>query len=81
MLLRPDGSYTTSLFQSGIRRISQKVGEEALETALAAAGGSDDSVVEESSDLIYHLLVLLCARGLCLERVLAELRARHVRGH
>jgi phosphoribosyl-AMP cyclohydrolase / phosphoribosyl-ATP pyrophosphohydrolase len=81
MLLRPEGSYTTSLFQSGIRRIAQKVGEEGLETALAAAGGSDYSVVEEMSDLIYHLLVMLCARGLSLERVLAELRARCARGH
>jgi phosphoribosyl-ATP pyrophosphohydrolase/phosphoribosyl-AMP cyclohydrolase len=75
--VRPAGSYTTSLLESGIRRIAQKVGEEGLEVALAAAGGSDEEVIDESSDLLYHVLVLLGARGLTLSRVLFELRARH----
>jgi phosphoribosyl-ATP pyrophosphohydrolase/phosphoribosyl-AMP cyclohydrolase len=74
---RPAGSYTAKLLEGGSGRIAQKVGEEALEVALAAVGGSDSDVVNEASDLLYHLLVLLKARGLSLERVLKELQARH----
>lgn len=77
MLQRPASSYTTSLFESGIRRIAQKLGEESLEAALAAVGGPESEVIRESADLIYHLLVLLRARGLSLDNVLSELRARH----
>jgi phosphoribosyl-ATP pyrophosphohydrolase/phosphoribosyl-AMP cyclohydrolase len=78
MLKRPPGSYTTSLFESGLRRIAQKVGEEGLEVALAASGGSDREVIAELGDLLYHLLVLLRARGLSLDQVMRELRGRHV---
>lgn len=70
---RPDGSYTTRLFEGGIRRISQKVGEEGVETALAALVQTDEELLGESADLLYHLIVLLRARGLSLadaERVL-----------
>ena len=74
---RPEGSYTARLVASGMRRIAQKVSEEGLEIALAAAGGSDGEVVAEACDLLYHVLVLLNARGLKLERVVAELEARH----
>jgi len=74
---QPEGSYTARLVASGMRRVAQKVSEEGLEVALAAAAGTDGEVVAEASDLIYHVLVLLKARGLSLERVLAELRARH----
>jgi phosphoribosyl-ATP pyrophosphohydrolase/phosphoribosyl-AMP cyclohydrolase len=74
---RPEGSYTARLVASGMKRIAQKVSEEGLEVALAAAGGSDSEVVAEASDLFYHVLVLLKARGLSLKRVLAELQARH----
>jgi len=78
---RPDGSNTAKLLAKGWMRIAQKVGEEGLETALAGVGGSDEQVIEEVADLLYHVLVLLRARGLSLERVSAELRARHeVRG-
>lgn len=56
---RPEGSYTAALFQAGTRRIAQKVGEESVEVALAAAAGSSGEVVSESVDLLYHLLVLL----------------------
>ncbi|MBS0580547.1 MAG: bifunctional phosphoribosyl-AMP cyclohydrolase/phosphoribosyl-ATP diphosphatase HisIE [Proteobacteria bacterium] len=80
ILLRPAGSYTARLVESGIRRIAQKVGEEGLELALAAAGGTDENVIDESADLLYHVLVLLGARGLTLSTVLAELRSRHARG-
>lgn len=71
------GSYTAKLVASGWSRIAQKVGEEGLETALAGAGGTDGEVIAEVSDLLYHVLVLLKARGLTLERVIHELRGRH----
>ncbi len=74
---RPEGSYTAKLLAQGWGRIAQKVGEEALEAAIAGAGGTDAEVIEEVSDLIYHVLVMLKARGLSLERVTEELRARH----
>lgn len=74
----PAGSYTTKLFESGIKRIAQKVGEEGLETALAAVVEDDDALLGESADLLYHLIVLLRARGLNLDdvkRTLAERRS------
>ena len=73
--VRPEGSYTTRLFEGGVRRIAQKVGEEGVETALAAVAEEDAALVGEAADLAYHLLVLLRARGLGLadvERALAE---------
>jgi phosphoribosyl-AMP cyclohydrolase / phosphoribosyl-ATP pyrophosphohydrolase len=72
----PD-SYTAQLLASGGRRVAQKVGEEGVEVALAGVSGTDQEVVAESADLIYHLLVLLRARGLPLVRVVDELQARH----
>ena len=77
MAARPEGSYTARLVAAGVKRVAQKVGEEGLEVALAGAGGSDEEVVAEAADLLYHLLVLLRVRGLPLERVIGELRARH----
>jgi phosphoribosyl-ATP pyrophosphohydrolase/phosphoribosyl-AMP cyclohydrolase len=77
MVVRPEGSYTARLFASGIKRIAQKLGEEGVEVALAGASGTDAEVIGEVSDLFYHVLVLLKARGLSLERVFGELRARH----
>jgi phosphoribosyl-AMP cyclohydrolase / phosphoribosyl-ATP pyrophosphohydrolase len=74
---RPEGSYTARLVASGTKRVAQKVSEEGLEVALAAAAGTDDEVLAEVSDLLYHVLVLLKIRGLNLKHVLAELRARH----
>ena len=74
---RPAGSYTTRLFEGGIRRIAQKVGEEGVETALAAVAQEDAALLGEAADLLYHLVVLLRARGLSLadvERVLAARR-------
>jgi phosphoribosyl-ATP pyrophosphohydrolase/phosphoribosyl-AMP cyclohydrolase len=73
---RPEGSYTTELFQAGLKRIAQKVGEEAVEVALAAVKGSDEETCEEAADLLFHLLVLLRARKLCLADVVKALRAR-----
>ncbi|MBN8481812.1 MAG: bifunctional phosphoribosyl-AMP cyclohydrolase/phosphoribosyl-ATP diphosphatase HisIE [Xanthomonadales bacterium] len=76
---RPAGSYTTALFESGLRRIAQKVGEEGVETALAAVGGDDGELLGEAADLVFHLLVLLRARGLGLADVTRILAARHAR--
>lgn len=74
---RPEGSYTTRLFDAGVRRIAQKVGEEGVETALAAATQGDAELLGESADLVYHLLVLLRARGLGWSDVVATLEQRH----
>ena len=78
---RPADSYTTSLFESGIRRIAQKVGEEGVETALAAVVQDDAALLGEAADLIFHLTVVLRARGLSLAQVSRLLTERHaVRG-
>jgi len=74
---RPAGSYTTRLFDEGIRRIAQKVGEEGVETALAAVVQDDAALLGESADLVFHLLVLLRARGLSLQDVSSVLQQRH----
>jgi phosphoribosyl-ATP pyrophosphohydrolase/phosphoribosyl-AMP cyclohydrolase len=74
---RPAGSYTTRLFESGLRRIAQKVGEEGVETSLAAVAQEDAALLGEAADLLYHLLVLLRARGLGLDDAVAVLRRRH----
>lgn len=73
----PEGSYTTTLFKKGINRIAQKVGEEALETVIEAVGGTNEKLTYETSDLLYHLIVLLEAKGLSLDNVANELRKRH----
>lgn len=74
---RPEGSYTTELFLSGSKRIAQKVGEEGVETALAAVAGDDQELLDESADLIFHLLVLLRSRQLGLRAVIDVLKSRH----
>jgi phosphoribosyl-AMP cyclohydrolase / phosphoribosyl-ATP pyrophosphohydrolase len=73
----PEGSYTTKLFQSGVRRIAQKVGEEGVETALAAVAQDEKDLLNEASDLVYHLMVLLRARGLDWNAVQQNLKQRH----
>ncbi|TZF90054.1 bifunctional phosphoribosyl-AMP cyclohydrolase/phosphoribosyl-ATP diphosphatase HisIE [Cognatilysobacter lacus] len=74
---RPAGSYTTTLFEGGVRRVAQKVGEEGVETALAAVVQGDEALLGESADLLYHLIVLLRARGLSLPDAVNVLRSRH----
>jgi phosphoribosyl-ATP pyrophosphohydrolase/phosphoribosyl-AMP cyclohydrolase len=74
---RPDNSYTTHLFEQGIRRIAQKVGEEGVETALAGVVQDDQALLGESADLLFHLTVLLRARGLSLQDAVGVLAARH----
>lgn len=71
----PEGSYTTELFQSGLDRITQKVGEEAVEVVIAAKNSQNDEFTSEVADLLYHLLVLLTEKGVSLddvEKVLAK---------
>ncbi len=72
-----EGSYTSSLFAEGLPRIAQKVGEEGTEVVVAALAQEDQRLIEEVADLTYHTLVLLSARGLSPELVLAELKRRH----
>ena len=74
---RPEGSYTTKLFDAGVKRIAQKVGEEGVEAALAAATGDTGELANESADLLYHLLVLLRESGLTLGDVVKTLETRH----
>jgi phosphoribosyl-ATP pyrophosphohydrolase/phosphoribosyl-AMP cyclohydrolase len=74
---RPEDSYTAKLFARGVKRMAQKVGEEGVEVALAATAGDDRELVSESADLLYHLTLLLKARGLSLADVATELAARH----
>jgi phosphoribosyl-ATP pyrophosphohydrolase len=73
---RPEGSYTARLLDAGIPAISQKLGEEAVELVVAANAQDDARVAAESADLLYHLLVLLKARGVPLDAVLRELENR-----
>ena len=73
----PEGSYTTSLFNKGINRMAQKVGEEAVETVIEATNGTGDRLIYEASDLIYHLIVLLTSKGYGIEDLARELRKRH----
>lgn len=74
---QPEGSYTARLHAQGRRRLAQKVGEEGVELALAAADGDDAEVLAESADLLYHLALLLKERGLSLSAVIDELELRH----
>lgn len=74
---RPEPSYTTRLFESGLRRIAQKVGEEGVETALAAVVEDEQTLLGEAADLIFHLLVLLHARGMSLADAARLLEQRH----
>lgn len=73
----PEGSYTTSLFTKGTRKITQKVGEEAVETIIGAMANDDENFIYESADLIYHLMVLLTHKGFRIEDIAAELEKRH----
>ncbi len=73
----PEGSYTTSLFKDGLNRMAQKVGEEALEAVIEAVNGSNERLIYEGSDMLYHLIVLLTAKGMRIEQMAAELQERH----
>jgi phosphoribosyl-ATP pyrophosphohydrolase/phosphoribosyl-AMP cyclohydrolase len=73
----PEGSYTTSLFQKGTRKITQKVGEEAVETIIGAMANDNENFLYEGADLLYHLIVLLTHKGYRLEDLARELKKRH----
>ena len=77
---RPAGSYTTYLFNEGLDKILKKVGEESTETIVAAKNNEDDRLIAEVSDLVYHLIVLLVARGISLDQIRAELGRRRTGG-
>ena len=72
-----DESYTASLARSGVKRVAQKVGEEAVELVLASTAGDRDEQIDESADLLYHLLVLSTLKGISLADIVGRLRARH----
>ncbi|MBA3844568.1 MAG: phosphoribosyl-ATP diphosphatase, partial [Actinobacteria bacterium] len=73
---RPAGSYTTELFEAGIGACARKVGEEGVEVAVAALDETDERLLDEAADLVYHLYVVLAARGLDVSQVDDVLRAR-----
>jgi len=72
-----DGSYTNTLFEKGVNKIAQKVGEEAVEVIVAALGQGREEQIGELSDLFYHTLVLMAQLGITLDDVQAELERRH----
>ena len=72
-----DSSYTAKLLQGPLHKAAQKVGEEGVETALAAIAETDDGLVYEAADLIYHLMVLLAAKDVVFNDVISELQSRH----
>ena len=73
----PENSYTTKLFKKGINKIAQKVGEEAVELVIEAKDDNDSLFLNEAADLMYHLEVLLAAKGFRLEDVISVLQERH----
>ena len=73
----PEGSYTTKLFKDGVKRIAQKVGEESLEAVIEACTGTNEQLTYEASDMLYHLIVLLTAKGMRIEDLAEELHRRH----
>lgn len=75
----PEGSYTTSLFQSGVNRMAQKVGEEALETMIEATNGTNGRMLYEGADMLYHLIVLLTSKGCRIEDLAKVLEQRHLK--
>ncbi len=73
----PEGSYTTSLFNSGVNRMAQKVGEEAIETVIEATNGTDGRMMYEAADMLYHLMVLFTSKGRRIEELAEALYRRH----
>lgn len=74
---KPKGSYTTMLFEKGINKIAQKVGEEAVELIIESKDNNDDLFLNEAADLMYHLIVLLSAKGFKMKDVVKVLETRH----
>ena len=78
---RPEGSYTTYLFEKGLDKILKKVGEESTEVIIAAKAADRKETVYEIADLTYHVLVLMAEMGISLEEVRKELASRHIIDH
>lgn len=76
----PKGSYTTSMFKKGLDKIAQKVGEEAVETVIAAKNEDEKETINEAADLIFHLMLLLAEKEIPLHKVIKKLRKRHSKG-
>lgn len=77
----PEGSYTTYLFNKGIDKIAQKVGEEAVETVIESKNKKNKKLVGEVADLLFHLMVLMAERGVSLKKVVKKLKKRHKKGN
>lgn len=77
----PEGSYTTAMFNKGLDKIAQKVGEEAVETVIASKNKGRKETIEESSDLLFHLILLLAKKKIPLHKVVKTLRKRHEKGN
>lgn len=77
----PEGSYTSKMYKKGIDKIAQKVGEEAVETVIAAKNGVDKKTAAEAADLFFHLLLLLAQQDIPLHDVIKILRKRHKKGN
>ena len=77
----PKGSYTTTMFKKGLDKIAQKVGEEAIETVIAAKNKRSKETIEEASDLLFHLMLLLSKKDIPLHNVVITLRKRHKKGN
>lgn len=78
---KPQGSYTTYLFEQGIDKILKKVGEESTEVIVAGKGGDKAETIYEIADLTYHVLVLMVYMGISVEEVISELAKRHIIDH
>jgi phosphoribosyl-ATP pyrophosphohydrolase len=76
----PSSSYTAKLLAEGVERCARKFGEEAVEAVLAAVSGDEKALTAEAADVLYHLLVMLRARGVALDSVMAELEGRTRQG-
>ena len=77
----PHGSYTTTMFKKGLDKIAQKVGEEAVETVIAAKNGGQKEMVEEAADLLFHLMLLLAEKNIPFKKIIKTLRKRYNKGN
>ncbi|MDZ7694685.1 MAG: phosphoribosyl-ATP diphosphatase [Balneolaceae bacterium] len=77
----PENSYTTYLFNKGIDKMAQKVGEEAVETVIEAKNSKKKEFVGEVADLLFHLMVLMVEKGVSLKKVVKKLKKRHNKGN
>ncbi len=77
----PQGSYTTTMYKKGLDKIAQKVGEEAVETVIAAKNKGREETIEEAADLLFHLMLLLAEKDIPLKKVIKTLQKRHDKGN